>query len=534
MVSPPVDHVIVLALTKRSFDHVLGFVPHVDPLFDGPEHGGPYANPPWRGGATPIPATPDAPPILPVDPDNSHEAVMRQLRLKGRGAGRRATNQGFVASYEETCRGIYPPAFKGLLGPLANRWLRRASANPVRDSGGLIMRCQHPSRVPVVAVLALQFGVCSKWFASVPGQTWPNRNFMHAATSDWTTNNEGRFYVDPTIFELLESHGKRWHIYYDGVPQVWAFRNLWAPPERIANWFVLSEFARHVEEDRLPSYSFIEPRHVQRDRDPAEFLLGSRRRPPLPTAVPPVGGLEQGDEQPGNDPVADSNNVGQPGASNGEFERDQQVVAALYEALRSNPSVFERSIMLVTYDEHGGFYDHVPPPTGVPPPVGRPPPGALGMLLRFLLARSSADFNFTMLGGRVPALVVSPYVPAGTVSAEVYDHASIPATVRALFAPQAAPLTRRDKEAKQFHLLLTLQQPRRGDDLPDLSSYLEPGALSGEATLTPESVHGAEPPQYYREFLELVSSVLPVAEARTEEVAAAFTAKVHSTRSGNK
>jgi hypothetical protein len=206
---PPVDHVIVLALENRSFDHMLGFVPHDSPLFDGLTRGGPYTNPPWRGTGPPIPATPDAKPVLPVDPNHSHDAVMQQLRLEGQAGARRPTNQGFVASYEEKCRGLAPPTFGGLLGPLANWWFRHnAGANPVTDRGGLIMRCQPPSQVPVLATLALQFGVCSKWFASVPGETWPNRNFLHAATSDSTTDNEIRFYTDPTIFELLEDHGK--------------------------------------------------------------------------------------------------------------------------------------------------------------------------------------------------------------------------------------------------------------------------------------------------------------------------------------
>ena len=244
---PPVDHVVVLVLENRSFDHMLGFVPHDSPLFHGLTRGGPYTNPPWRSSGPPTPATPDAKPVLPVDPNHSHDAVIRQLRLGGLAGARRPG------------RGLAPPTFEGLLGPLANWWFRRnAGANPVTDRGGLIMRCQPPSQVPVLATLALQFGVCSKWFASVPGETWPNRNFLHAATSDSTTDNEIRFYTDPTIFELLEDHGKTWRIYYDDTPQVWAFRRLWEPT-RLPNWFPFPEFARHVQQGQLPSYAFIEP-----------------------------------------------------------------------------------------------------------------------------------------------------------------------------------------------------------------------------------------------------------------------------------
>ena len=85
---PTVDHVVVLALENRSFDHMLGFVPHSDPAFDGLLRGGPYTNPPWRGGGPPIPATPAAKSVLPVDPNHAHDAVMQQLRIEGVGSNR--------------------------------------------------------------------------------------------------------------------------------------------------------------------------------------------------------------------------------------------------------------------------------------------------------------------------------------------------------------------------------------------------------------------------------------------------------------
>ena len=115
---PTVDHVVVLALENRSFDHMLGFAPHSDPAFDGLLGNGPHTNPPWRGGGPPIPATPDAKPVLPVDPDHSHDAVMQQLQLKGLGSARRPTMQGFLASYEEKGRALAPPSFEGCWG----RW----------------------------------------------------------------------------------------------------------------------------------------------------------------------------------------------------------------------------------------------------------------------------------------------------------------------------------------------------------------------------------------------------------------------------
>jgi phospholipase C len=541
-----VEHVIVIALENRSFDHLLGYVQHPDPLFDGLTKGGPYTNPPWRGQGPPVEVSSDAKPVLPVDPDHSHDAVMQQLDLRGRGPARRATNQGFVASYEEKGRGLAAPQFEGLFGPIANLVARRkAGTGQVEGRGPLVMRCQAQEQVPVLATLALEFGVCSRWFSSVPGETWPNRNFMHAATSDGTTDIELRFYTDPTIFELLEEGGRSWHVYHDDTPQVWAFRNLWVPRERRRNWFVFGEFARHVREGRLPHYSFIEPNH----------------HPPV--HVSPGGG-GHGDtsnsQHPGNNRVANADYDGYPqnGRGNEDFRRAEQLVASVYEALRSSPALFERSLLLITYDEHGGLYDHVAPPTDAHPPADPPSPGLLGRILWFLFRRKVAAFDFTMYGVRVPTVVVSPHVRAGTVSADVRDHASIPATLRALFAPDAKPLTRRDEHAVRFDTLLGLDQPRASGDLPDLSSHLPPVPIATrEAVLAPpeEVAAGAEPslPGYYQDFVELADQVAeelakvapaeaaeglaapaPTAElgprARARQVTAAFAAAADAAR----
>ncbi len=95
-----------------------------------------------------------------------------------------------------------------------------------------------------------------------------------------------------------------------------------------------------------------------------------------------------------------------------------------------------------------------------------------GSLFGWLLRRKTASFDFTMLGPRVPAVVVSPCIAAGKVDDTVRDHASVPATLRAVFAPDASPLTRRDAWSYPFHTLANLDQPRRGSDMPDLSGYV--------------------------------------------------------------
>jgi phospholipase C len=501
-----IDHVIVLALENRSFDHLLGYLDHPNLSFDGLQRGGPYTNPDWAGGPLIVPSR-DAKVVLPVDPDHSHDAVMEQLSLQKIGGREEATNQGFVTSYERKGRGLAKPKFGGLFGPVVTWWMRRKASQPplVEGRGPLIMRCQPSEHTPILSTLAREFGVCTRWFCSVPGETWPNRNFLHAATSDGETNIAVRPYRNRTIFELLEEAGKTWAIYHDDTPQVWAFRHLWDSDERRQNWFDIGAFADHVAAGQLATYSFIEPNH----------------RPPLHTLdhAPFVGEAGVSDSQhPGNNLVSNDAYDAAPAEQPSDFERAEALIASIYESLRAKPEVFERSIVLVTYDEHGGLYDHVAPPSGVPGPGLAQ--SRMVWILRHLFLRRAKRFDFTLLGPRVPAVVISPYVRAGTISTEVRDHASVPSTLRSLFAPHAKPLTPRDQWARPFHMLLTLPTPRQ--DLPDLSkSAVHSAPIPPRPSSQQAPAEDGSLPEYYENFVKLADRVgkrlrrRGVVEART-------------------
>ncbi len=492
-----IEHVVVLMLENRSFDHLLGYVPPADGAFDGLLARA-RSNPGWGRGPA-VAASPTAKKVLPVGPDHSHDAVMQQLALR-RG---KPTNRGFVRSYERKARNLDPPVFGGLLGPVANlaRRLLAGGGTGVKGRGPLVMACQPPENVPVLAQLATEFGVCSRWFCSVPGETWPNRNFAHAATSDGQTEIEIRPYTNRTIFELLESAGADWRIFYDDTPQVWAFPALWDTPERHAKWFPLDRFAGHVAAGELTAYTFIEPNH----------------RPPLHTLdhAPLIGAPDLSNSQhPENNLVSNAAYDGFTLHGESDFTRAEALIATIYEALRVHPEVFAKTLLLITYDEHGGLYDHVPPPTGVPSPGGAV--STVDRVQRALLYRKTAAFDFTMLGPRVPAVVVSPRVRAGTVDAEPRDHASIPATLRTLFAPDAEPLTARDRWSPPFHGLLTLPEPRTS--LPSLAGYATglTTAIAGPAVATPAvaapgtqaaSAQAPVVPGYYQPFLALAGQV---------------------------
>lgn len=484
-----IEHVVVIAMENRSFDHMLGYLDHPNPEFDGVLQGE-HTNPGWENGP-PVKASPAAKYVMPADPDHSHDSVMEQLALDANG---QPQNTGFVAAYERKGRGLAVPGFGGLLGPVV-AWNSRRKAKtdkPIENRGPVIMESQDPDNVPVLSKLALEFGVCTRWFCSVPGETWPNRNFMHAATSDGETNIDPRFYDNKTIFEQLEEVGKTWHIYYDDTPQVWAFHELWDSEKRRANWFANKYFAGHVRDGKLPAYSFIEPNH----RPP--FHLVDRD----PT-------IDRGDasnnQHPGNNLVSndayDAYHTDEPV----DFVRGEALLASIYEALRANPAVFEKTLLLITYDEHGGCYDHVPPPTNVAAPGTH---ASTWHIFDWIFHRTSKRFDFKMLGPRVPSIVISPFIEKHTVSTEVFDHSSIPATVRSLFAPNLPPLTQRDGAANTFDSLVTRTQART--DLPDLSPYTDPLNNIGTDDVDLNTLEQRDTtfmPEYYCDFVELSENV---------------------------
>jgi phospholipase C len=273
-------------------------------------------------------------------------------------------------------------------------------------SAAKVMRCHGPDHVPALTALAQEFALCDHWFASVPGPTWPNRFFIHAATSGGHTDNAIRIYPMRTIYENLSAAGRTWRVYFHDFPQSLALENQWQYVG--TNYEYISAFFRDCAAGLLPNYSFIEPRY---------FNEGSLRA----NDQHPIHGVVGGD----------------------------LLIADVYQALRNGPK-WDSTLLIVTNDEHGGLYDHLLPPAAVNPD-----------------GLTSPMFDFTRLGVRVPAVVASPWISKGTVSSTVYDHTSIAATLRDLYAlPES--LTARDRCANTLLPLLT-ERAARADaplDLP--------------------------------------------------------------------
>jgi phospholipase C len=285
-----------------------------------------------------------------------------------------------------------------------------------------VMKCFDPKKVPVISTLAQQYALCTRWFSSVPGPTLPNRAYAHGATSvghvDMTVN---WWKETKTIYELLVAHNRTAKIYYTDSTIALTYGGMLAAQDR---YFVpdFHAFYDDCKNNNLPDYCFLEPRY--------NATTGSN-----PSAAT--------DQHPDHD------------VSEGE-----DVILSVYNGIRSNPDTWNSTLLVIVYDEHGGLFDHIPPPAAASPDgINSPSPA----------------FGFDRLGVRVPAVLVSPYIQAGTVITDVFDHSSLAATARKVFIGagwEDTFLTQRDKAANTFEAALTLATPRSAKEVDPTKFHL--------------------------------------------------------------
>jgi phospholipase C len=299
------------------------------------------------------------------------------------------------------------------------------TGNPNPNS---IMECFTPEQVPVISALAKSYAICDRWFASVPCETWPNRAFVHAGTSSGRVNNcdgtEDNCVPDPfyyhtrTIFNFLEDIGKSWKVYNDSVLISLTraqFITQLGNPLLDGHFQSFGQFRKDALAGTLPAYSFVEP----------SFLV------------------QPNDQHPPHDV--------RPG---------EHLLYDVWTAV-SRGKHWKNTLLVITYDEHGGCFDHVKPPdTAIKPDKSKP----------------QEPFDFHRYGVRVPTVVISPYIDAGTVfrsgsAAVEYDHTSILATLRDWVDPigehQRKMLkSARIKVAPKLDMVLTRATPRT--DLPQI------------------------------------------------------------------
>lgn len=451
-----IENIVVVMLENRSFDQMLGTLYPSSSAFEGLKLDGSMYNT-FNGVQYPVTNTSSGDPYTTPTPDPGESFADMNLQIfntTNTAAGATANMAGFVNDYAAGLPGSLPypgiPTGPGcswlpIDWPALPRVYPLAPAPPQKTAvPGDIMFYFNKSQLPVTYALAKAFGVSDAWFGSCPTQTYPNRFFLNCATSggyvndvDYPCNVE--LWPDiPSIFELLDGAGgynsANWKVYFHDFAIAtlikYVLMSASSPQHMVCNFDTsdygqdskLPTFADDVKNQTLPKYSFIEPR----------YNVGAFN-------------LQPNDNHPPYNVL------------NGEL-----LVGTIYELLRSSAYYWPRTLLIITYDEHGGCFDHVIPPAAVAPG---------GTVLP-----NPSTFGFNRYGPRVPAILVSPYIPAGSIvrpagfsyvqgngtsttnGVTPFDHTSVIRTIVECFniSSGAANLTQRDANAPSLADALSL------------------------------------------------------------------------------
>ena len=413
----PITHVFVVMLENRSFDSMFAMSGIKGITAATTKDSNSYCG-------TTYPVHSPAPLTLKTDPGHEFLDVVEQLcgecaqdKWKHGGPFPPMNNSGFVANYATTkTEGTGLP--------------------PKKDFGDVMACFDTPTQLPVLYQLATEFALCDHWYSSLPGLTWPNRFFLHGASSSGMDHNppndqiekwevDGFRYPNGSIYDALNNAAIPYRFYNDttgdhvvgqslysddagsgsvigAVPQVTSLHGV-----QLTEIWSLAQFAADLQGPYPYPYTFIEPHYGNVRND--TYSGGSSQHP-----MDDVYGGEH-------------------------------LLAAVYAAIRNSP-YWDTSLLIITYDEHGGLYDSVAPVAAKPP--GDNPD----------FDYNEYGFKFDLYGVRVPGLVVSPLIPRGKVDDTLYDHSSVLKTLEELFGLQ--PLTNRDKAATSVLKLLSLKTAR--------------------------------------------------------------------------
>jgi phospholipase C len=415
-----VSHIVVLMLENRTFDHIFGFRKNVDGL-TGNEFNLQDPSQPVSTASNPKFVVDESQPYSTLPSKGpGHELGDTNIQLtndpQGPRAGHPATNNGFVSNFP--------------------KWLGIDKVKPTPKLLQLPMSSLSPDKVPAIHALADAFLLCDNWFAEVPGPTQPNRLFMHAGTSFGHANNEFNKKPPPTfdgktIYGNVQRAGGTWAVYYHDAKDIDVFNEINTEKANIKLFG--KSFAKDVAAGHLANYVFIVPRMFN-----AHGALANSQHAPE------------------------------------DVRHGDNLIADVYGILRGNAGVWNKTALIVTYDEHGGFYDHViPPDAGVsnPDSIDSPPHDD----------PTSPPFKFDRLGLRVPAIIASPWVSPGVDHAR-YQHTSVLATAKKLWQLPDF-LTARDRSAASFEGVFQKLAAARTDTPPTLPKATlppEPPATSTE------------------------------------------------------
>lgn len=408
-----IDHVVVLMMENRSFDHMLGYLSKeggrtdIDGLRGGEKNT-------YKGRdyfSFPLPDT-----VFAEGPCHEHECVAIQVN-----GGKL---DGFVVDYA-------------------------VRAEPKGIDPVLVMGYHNAAHVPVYDALASEFLICQRWFAAHPGPTFPNRAYTMTGRLNrdvngrWEYNNPvGSSFLPATgktIFDHLTAQGVSWRYYEHGYCSLRLFeRYTWDNEHIVDADDAVNGFFARAQAGTLPAVSFIDPDFIN---------------------VPPGN-----DDQPPADIAAGQNLIG-------------KVARAVVEG-----AAWNKTLLIITYDEHGGFFDHVPPP---------PAPNV-----------SSIDHY----GVRVPTFIVSPWVERGKTSDVVFDHTSILKTIARRFL-SAHPPDMGERMAAANDLLAVMQPTPRQGRRPSIPV---PSAPAPNPTLARQAELATEGDRDFRGLLRSMRARYPI------------------------
>jgi phospholipase C len=461
---PNIEHIVVLMFENRSFDNMLGgLYPKLSQTGQYFGLTGSETNPLYPGSSDLIPVwqgTTDVETMIQPYPDPGELFTdMNEQIFASDSTDGEATMKGFVWNY--------------MRQPPSPDYVYPAALN--------IMQYYAPGatgNIPITSLLAQAYAVSDMWHASGPVQTLANRIFTHCATpskyrvrhhrNEWQAvlNNTDitSQHLDPngsvtdtSIFELLDAGGQSWRVYFHDWPLSALVKYVddhWGIGGKVLPFQsdLLEDFFSDVKKDKLPTYSFIEPCYT-------DMFWGT------PNSNHPGGSTLK------NAPPAIS-------VCNGE-----QLLQSVYTALYNGPNdMFGKTLLIVTYDEHGGLFDHISPPAAVSP----------------FETGEVTGFDYTRYGVRVPAIFIHPYIqrnqqgdglgifrpPQGTV----FDHTSLISTLCKQFSLDG-PLTPRDQNTQTLEGLIDLTQPVNSftpDDLPVLNPCVKPPTQPTPAETIPQ------------------------------------------------
>ncbi|HUC04863.1 MAG TPA: alkaline phosphatase family protein [Acidimicrobiales bacterium] len=418
----PFDHVVIVMQENHSFDNYFGMLPvRGQPLVDGftfDSDGNPLNDNPVPGGR------------------------QRVFRMPGT-----CQPNGVTQTWDATHHQIGGGAMDGFA---------------VTDSEA--MGYWDEPDIPFYYSMAKTFCVGNRYFCSVPAQTYPNRRFLYAASAQgMTATSDSTFTLPPppngSVMDNLARHGVSFMSYFTDLPDSAIIpTNLERYPEHFTS---IATFYADCLAGTLPAVSWVDT-EMGITSDIGAPLAGFLSKLPAPLRDPLMNLNQLIESQGGDEENPDDVAIG------------EAVVARIVQAVMRSPA-WERTLLIWNYDEHGGYYDHVPPPTAIIPDAVRPS-----------LTPNDVQGAYNLYGIRVPNAVISPYSKPHGVTNVVHDHTSVIATIANKWNLPA--LSWRDANANDMTDYLDLTSPPAFLRPPPLAAPARAAVAKGDCALTPAPV----------------------------------------------